>query len=83
METVIRKVLVASHLPDNDKKRAISTLLARGVSTLSKPDASLLLDLSLELKAASVPIPFNLLLLLETLGHLVPFSIDLLRLYDT
>lgn len=83
METVIRKVLVASHLADNDKKRAISTLLARGVSALSKPDASLLLDLSLELKAASVLKPFNLLLLLDTLGHLVPISIDSIRLYDT
>ncbi|KAG9062939.1 Ubiquitin carboxyl-terminal hydrolase 35 [Linnemannia hyalina] len=53
METVIRKVLAASHLPDNDKKRAINTLLARNVSTLSKPDTSLLLDLGLELKTAS------------------------------
>lgn len=53
METVIRKVLAASHLPDNDKKRAINTLLARGVPTLLKPDASLLLDLGLDLKSAS------------------------------
>ena len=83
METVIRRVLAASHLPDNDKKRAINTLLTRNVSTLSKPDASLLLDLGLELKTASVLISFNLLLLLDTLGHLIPISIDSLRLYDT
>ncbi|KAG0285295.1 Ubiquitin carboxyl-terminal hydrolase 35 [Linnemannia gamsii] len=51
METVIRKVLAASHLPDNHKKRTINTLLA--TSVLSNPDASLLLDLGLELKAVS------------------------------
>lgn len=83
METVIRKVLAASHLPDNDKKRAINTLLARGVPTLLKPDASLLLDLGLDLKSASVPTPFNSALYLDTLGHLIPSSINPLGLYDT
>lgn len=83
METVIRKVLAASHLPDNDKKRAINTLLARGVPTLLKPDASLLLDLGLDLKSASVPTPFNSVLYLDTLGHLIPISINPLGLCDT
>ncbi|KAG0273405.1 Ubiquitin carboxyl-terminal hydrolase 35 [Linnemannia exigua] len=53
METVIRKVLAASHLPDRDKKKAIHHLLARIGSTLSKPDTSLLLDLGVELKTGS------------------------------
>ncbi|KAG0303106.1 Ubiquitin carboxyl-terminal hydrolase 35 [Linnemannia gamsii] len=53
METLIRKVLTASHLPDITKKKTIITLFARSASTLSKPDASLLLNLGLELKTAS------------------------------
>jgi hypothetical protein len=59
METLIRKVLTASHLPDITKKKTIITLFARSASTLSKPDASLLLNLGLELKTASVLASFN------------------------
>ncbi|KAF9121606.1 Ubiquitin carboxyl-terminal hydrolase 35 [Mortierella sp. 14UC] len=54
MEKLIRNVLAATHLPDNDKRRVIYTLLAGAGSALSQPgDASLLLGLSLELKTAS------------------------------
>ncbi|KAF9092118.1 Ubiquitin carboxyl-terminal hydrolase 35 [Mortierella sp. GBA35] len=51
METVIRKVLAAAHLPDTDKRKAVLILLAK-TKTLPKPDASPLLDLGLELKTA-------------------------------
>ncbi|KAF9900052.1 Ubiquitin carboxyl-terminal hydrolase 35 [Linnemannia zychae] len=54
MEKLIRNVLAAAHLRDNDKKKVIYTLLAGSASALSEPgDASLLLGLSLELKTAS------------------------------
>ncbi|KAG0325835.1 hypothetical protein BG004_003087, partial [Podila humilis] len=52
METIIRRVLDQPTLSDTVKNAAITNLLA-GTATLSTQDASLLLDLGLDLRAKS------------------------------
>ncbi|KAF8978560.1 Ubiquitin carboxyl-terminal hydrolase 35 [Entomortierella lignicola] len=50
METLIKSILAQPKLQDNLKSAAIAKLLT-GTASLSKPDASLLLDLGLDLKS--------------------------------
>ncbi|KAF9381498.1 hypothetical protein BGX21_002088 [Mortierella sp. AD011] len=50
METIIKGVLAHPNLQDKEKSTAISKLLEKTFS-LSKPDASVLLDLGIELKS--------------------------------
>ncbi|KAG0250548.1 Ubiquitin carboxyl-terminal hydrolase 35 [Mortierella polycephala] len=52
METIIKRVLAQPTLQDNVKSTAITKLLA-GTAALSIPDASVLLDLGLDLKTTS------------------------------
>ncbi|KAF9921594.1 Ubiquitin carboxyl-terminal hydrolase 35 [Linnemannia zychae] len=59
METLIRNVLAASHITEKDKRNFIHALLTKKVSTLEQHDASLLLDLGLELKTAHTIAPLN------------------------